>query len=64
MIAKEEIEEALNQAIASHEDRARGGYGLGDCPLCMLSDKSCKEYCPIAKLTRIAGESPRSLVVG
>jgi hypothetical protein len=51
MIAKEEIEEALNQAIASHEDRARGGYGLSDCPLCMLSDKNCKEYCPITKLT-------------
>jgi hypothetical protein len=46
------IENALELAIKSHEDRAKGGYGLRSCPLCDLDEYvDCKRYCPIAKLT-------------
>jgi len=55
VIEKHIIEEALDEAIASHEDRAEGGFGLEDCPLCELSDMGCQEYCPIVKITSQRG---------
>jgi len=43
---------ALELAIKSHEDRANGGYGIQNCPLCGLVDDidDC-DNCPIKAIT-------------